>query len=242
MKKAIFKYSTASILCAMFCGISHAATTPWWLQPTVCRLDPTGCYPTMGAGFDSEMWDATSNCWGLKLICPDALLDGSRTAQPMGRAEIARDGGKKISTDFNTDLLGPDGDCFGRRKTSENGTVASVGGTLVKVWCPGILDNPDETLTNGEITYGTQPTCSQLAENGYVGVENGRCYGKYFDSAQYYIECGDTLEPTRLIVLNGADYTASMNGAPADATTAEQLFDKMYSVSQAQHAKYFTEK
>lgn len=242
MKKAIFKYSTASILCAMFCGISHAATTPWWLQPTVCRLDPTGCYPTMGAGFDSEMWDATSNCWGLKLICPDALLDGSRTAQPMGRAEIARDGGKKISTDFNTDLLGPDGDCFGRRKTSENGTVASVGGTLVKVWCPGILDNPDETLTNGEITYGTQPTCSQLAENGYVGVENGRCYGKYFDSAQYYIECGDTLEPTRLIVLNGADYTASMNGAPADATAAEQLFDKMYSVSQAQHAKYFTEK
>lgn len=242
MKKAIFKYSTASILCAMFCGISHAATTPWWLQPTVCRLDPTGCYSTMGAGFDSEMWDATSNCWGLKLICPDALLDGSRTAQPMGRAEIARDGGKKISTDFNTDLLGPDGDCFGRRKTSENGTVASVGGTLVKVWCPGILDNPDETLTNGEITYGTQPTCSQLAENGYVGVENGRCYGKYFDSAQYYIECGDTLEPTRLIVLNGADYTASMNGAPADATAAEQLFDKMYSVSQAQHAKYFTEK
>ncbi len=242
MKKAIFKYSTASILCAMFCGISHAATTPWWLQPTVCRLDPTGCYPTMGAGFDSEMWDATSNCWGLKLICPDALLDGSRTAQPMGRAEIARDGGKKISTDFNTDLLGPDGDCFGRRKTSENGTVASVGGTLVKVWCPGILNNPDETLTNGEITYGTQPTCSQLAENGYVGVENGRCYGKYFDSAQYYIECGDTLEPTRLIVLNGADYTASMNGAPTDATAAEQLFDKMYSVSQAQHAKYFTEK
>lgn len=242
MKKAIFKYSTASILCAMFCGISHAATTPWWLQPTVCRLDPTGCYSTMGAGFDSEMWDATSNCWGLKLICPDALLDGSRTAQPMGRAEIARDGGKKISTDFNTDLLGPDGDCFGRRKTSENGTVASVGGTLVKVWCPGILDNPDETLTNGEITYGTQPTCSQLAENGYVGVENGRCYGKYFDSAQYYIECGNTLEPTRLIVLNGADYTASMNGAPADATAAEQLFDKMYSVSQAQHAKYFTEK
>ncbi len=242
MKKAIFKYSTASILCAMFCGISHAATTPWWLQPTVCRLDPTGCYPTMGAGFDSEMWDATSNCWGLKLICPDALLDGSRTAQPMGRAEIARDGGKKISTDFNTDLLGPDGDCFGRRKTSENGTVASVGGTLVKVWCPGILDNPDETLTNGEITYGTQPTCSQLAENGYVGVENGRCYGKYFDSAQYYIECGNTLEPTRLIVLNGADYTASMNGAPTDATAAEQLFDKMYSVSQAQHAKYFTEK
>lgn len=242
MKKAIFKYSTASILCAMFCGISHAATTPWWLQPTVCRLDPTGCYPTMGAGFDSEMWDATSNCWGLKLICPDALLDGSRTAQPMGRAEIARDGGKKISTDFNTDLLGPDGDCFGRRKTSENGTVASVGGTLVKVWCPGILDNPDETLTNGEITYGTQPTCSQLAENGYVGVENGRCYGKYFDSAQYYIECGNTLEPTRLIVLNGADYTASMNGAPTDATAAEQLFDKMYSVSQAQHAKYFTKK
>ena len=237
MKKAIFKYSTASILCAMFCGISHAATTPWWLQPTVCRLDPTDCYSAMGAGFDSEMWDATSNCWGLKLICPDALTEYSREPVPMGRAEIAR--GTKINSDFDTDLMGTDGDCFGRRKTATGGTTASVNGKYVNVWCPGILERPDETLPHGEITYGTQPTCAKLAEYGYVGIENGHCYGKYFDTAKYFIECGSALEPTRLIVLNGADYTAPANGAPVDEAAAERLFDKMYSISQTQRSKYF---
>ncbi len=235
MKTHIALCSLMIALCSLACA--HAATTPWWLQPTVCRLDPTDCYSAMGTGFDTEMWDATSNCWGLKLICPDALTDGSRTAQPMGRAEIAS--GKKINSDFNTDLLGPDGDCFGRRKTAENGAIASVNGKYVNVWCPGILNNPDETLANGEITYGAQPTCSELAEYGYAGIENGRCYGKYYDESQYYIECGTALAPTRLIVLNGADYTAPSNGAPTDMDAAERLFDKMYSASQTQHAKYF---
>ena len=98
-----------------------------------------------------------------------------------------------------------------------------------------------KTLPNGEITYGTQPTCKSLAEYGYVGIENGRCYGKYFDNAKYFIECGTALMPTRLIVLNGANYTAPMNGAPIDMDAAERLFDKMYSISQTQHAKYFQE-
>ena len=239
MKTNIIICTLLFALCSL--GDTYAATTPWWMQPTVCRLDPTDCYTTMGMGFDSEMWDATSNCWGLKLICPDALVAYSRDPVPMGRAEIARDGGKKIKVDFDTNLLGTNGDCFGRRKTSENGTVASVNGTNVYVWCPGILDKPDETLPNGEITYGTQPTCKSLAEYGYVGIENGRCYGKYFDNAKYFIECGTALMPTRLIVLNGANYTAPMNGAPIDMDAAERLFDKMYNVSQTQHAKYFQE-
>ncbi|MBQ5700281.1 MAG: hypothetical protein IIV74_03235 [Alphaproteobacteria bacterium] len=217
---------------------THAATTPWWLQPTVCRLDPTDCYAAMGAGFDSEMWDATSSCWGLKLICPDALTEYSRDAIPMGRAEIAR--GTKINKDFDTDLLSTDGDCFGRRRTAENGTTASVGGKYVNVWCPGILEKPDETLPNGEITYGNQPTCSQLAEIGYVGVTNGRCYGKYFDTNKYYIECDRELEPSRLIILNGADIGAPANGAPTTKSQADKKFDTMYSTSQGQYKKYFT--
>ena len=236
--KAIINLSLFFTICTLFTAGANAAT-PWWQQPTVCRLDPTNCYSTMGAGFDSEMWDATSNCWGLKLICPDALTNGGNSAIPMGRAEIAR--GANINKDFDTDLLGTNGDCFGRRKTATGGTTASVNGKYVNVWCPGILNNPDETLTYGEITYGTQPTCAQLAENGYVGIENGRCYGKYFDTSKYYIECGSSLIPTRLIVLNGADYTAPMNNAPIDEATAERLFEKMYSASQTQRTKYYKE-
>ena len=237
MKKHITKRCLLFGLLPVFCMASHAATTPWWLQPTVCRLNPTNCYAAMGTGFDSEMWDATSNCWGLKLICPDALKQSSRHPVPMGRAEIAR--GTDINPDFDTDMLSMDGDCYGRRKTATGGTTASVNGTYVNVWCPGILENPDETLTYGEISYTRQPTCSQLAENGYVGIENGRCYGKYFDTNKYFIECGSALTPTRLIVLNGADYTAPSNGAPLDESAADSIFDKMYTISQERRTKYF---
>ena len=238
MTKNIFKCSLLFVICALSHVTSHATTTPWWLQPTVCRLDPTDCYPAMGAGFDSEMWDVTSNCWGLKLICPNALTSGASTPVAMGRAEISR--GTGINPDFDTDLLSSDGECFGRRKTATGGSTASVNGKYVNVWCHGILDDADETLENGEITYGAQPTCASLAEYGYVGVENGRCYGKYYDTNSYFIECGSGPLPTRMIVLNGADYTAPMNGAPTDMAAAERKFDKMYSVSQTQKAKYFT--
>ena len=52
--KTIFNCSFIFALCSLFIGDSNAAT-PWWQQPTVCRLDPTNCYSTMGAGFDANM-------------------------------------------------------------------------------------------------------------------------------------------------------------------------------------------
>ena len=232
--KKLFILSTLSLFCA---SVASAATTPWWLQPTVCRLDPTDCYTAMGTGFEPEMWDATSGCWGLKLICPEALTTTSRDAVPMGRAEIAR--GTGIKADFDTDLLSATDECFGRRKTAEGGATASVDGKYVNVWCFGILNKSDETLDNGEIVYGAQPTCASLALDGYVAVENGRCYGKYYDTSKYYIVCGSKLLPNRLIVLNGADYNSPTNGAPTTQDAADKLFDKMYAVSQKQKEKYF---
>ena len=57
MKKILF----ASILSII--GINFAiAAAPWLEQPTVCKLNPTDCYSGMGAGFDSEMWDAKILC------------------------------------------------------------------------------------------------------------------------------------------------------------------------------------
>lgn len=235
--KKIFIASLISINAAV---TAHAAI-PWWQQPTICRLDPTNCYPSMGSGFDTELWDADSNCWGMKLICPDAVTSGtlssySSDAYPMGKQEIAS--GDRINRDFDTNVL--NGDCFGARKTMANGSMASVNGKFVNVWCNGILDNPDEILPSGEITFGAQPTCNALSQNGYVASLNGRCYGKYYDMAEYFIECdGTSLLPSRLIILNGADYNSGITGAPSDKNAADVIFDKMYSTSKAQHAKYY---
>lgn len=230
MNKILF----ASILSIIGTGLAFGAT-PWWEQSTVCKLNPSDCYSGMGAGFDSEMWDATAGCWGMKYICPDATTTNTREPILMGREEIKR--GTGIKVDFDTNLLSTDDECFGRRKTAEGGTMASVNGKFVNVWCNGILNNADETLENGEITYGPQPTCSILANDGYVGVENGRCYGKYFDPGKYIIECGSALLPTRLIVLNGADYNTPTN--IKSESDAERMFNTMYSNSKTQKIKYF---
>lgn len=239
MKKYFFIFAFFSLIVLP----ATSATIPWWLRPTVCKINPTNCYPNMTFGYfieigNPESWDDTSNCWGKKLICPEALNSSEDAPVALTRTEIER--GNKIKTDYDTTKLSTNRDCFGVRKTYEGGTKVSVNGKLVNVWCPGILDNPDEILENGEITYGEQPTCTTLAKNNYAAVENGRCYGKYYDSYQYYIECGSGEKPTRLIVLNGADYNTPMNGAPTTKTAAEKLFNTMYSNSKEQKLKYFS--
>ncbi len=229
--RKIFILSIMSLICA-----NADAATPWWQQPTICRLDPTKCYASMGTGYDSEMWDADSSCRGMKWICADALTDKNATdAKLVGRADIAH--GTGINSDFDINVL--NGDCFGMRKTSAGGTKVLIDGKYVNVWCAGVLRNVDETLEFGEITYGTQPTCQTLADDGFVAIAQNKCMGKSFDTAEYFIECdgGDGTLPNRLIVLNGADANASGGMASRDA--ANQLMEKMYQVSQTQHKKYF---
>lgn len=182
------------------------------------------------------MWDADSSCRGMKWICADALTDtGATDAKLIGRADIAR--GVGIDSDFDTNVL--NGDCFGMRKSSAGGTKVLIDGKYVNVWCAGVLRNVDETLEFGEITYGAQPTCQTLADDGFVAIAQNKCVGKSFDTAEYFIECdgGDGTLPNRLIVLNGADANASGGMASRDA--ANQLMEKMYQVSQNQHKKYF---
>ena len=230
------KIFTISVLCLSFAPGMAGAVTNWWEQPTVCKLDPTDCYTSMGIGYEPEEWDSGAECWGMKLICPEALKSGGTYPVAMGRDDIKN--GTGINADFDTNIL--DGDCFGVRKTTENGAMAMINGEYTRVWCNGILDNPDEYMQNGEITYGAQPTCAQLAEYGYVAAINNNCYGKYYDAAQYYIECnGDDVMPSRLILLNGADYTMASGHAPADERAADKLFDEMESKSESQRDIYF---
>jgi len=219
-------------------GAFAASSIPWWQQPTICRISTTNCYVSMGAGYDRELWDASASCRGMKLICPQALTAGGDEPVPMGKTALAK--GTGIKADFDVTALA-DG-CFGARKTAANGTQASVNGRYVHVWCRGILDNPDEIVATGEITLGAQPTCASLAENGYAAVVNGRCYGKYYNPNEYYIECDSELLPNRLIVLNGADYTAGASAnTPSTMDAANDRFKSMYNVSKTHHDKYFTQ-
>lgn len=243
MKKAL----CLSIFTICVVTASHGASTPWWLRPTVCRLNPSTCYKNMTNGYfidigNSETWDVSGNCWGLKLICADALQNATGTDPvPMERADIAAK--KNIRSDFDTDKLSMDGDCFGRRITSSDGSMAYVDKTYVPIWCPGILSNPDEFLENGEIetNINNQPKCTELADMGYAAIDTGKCYGKYFDSSQYYIECGTKMQPSRIIILNGADTNAPQDGAPATLTDAERVFESMYQTSVEQRKKYFSD-
>ena len=188
----------------------------------------------MGAGYDTEEWDVNGNCRGMKWICGNATNPAGFDSTLIGRVELAR--GTGINPDFDVNVL--NGDCFGARKTIENGARASVNEKYVKVWCSGILDNPIDTIATGEIA-AVQPTCAALAEDGFVGVLNNKCYGKRYDTAQYFIECADASAelPSRIIILNGADVYAAGN-EPSTAAAAAAKFDTMYSVSQSQRTKY----
>ena len=233
------KIFAISVICMMTASTSIAASLNWWEQSTVCKLDPTKCYATMGAGFDRELWDNKTGCWGMKMICPDALTSGADIPVAVSRADI--EDGKNISPDFDTDIL--NGDCFGVRKTSNNGAMASVNGEYVRVWCNGILDSDDVDayLENGEITYGNPPTCAELAKYGYIATVDNNCYGKYYDMAKYYIECnGNDILPSRIIVLNGADYSTRPGNATVYESAADKMFDSMQSLSESQREIYFT--
>lgn len=238
--KRLFLFSVISCLLT-----AHAnAATPWWEHDTICRLSPSNCYTNMGIGYfydsidpDPESWDITSNCWGKKYICAEALKNSNATDPvPLGRAEIAD--ASRINADFDVDVL--NGDCFGVRKTSSGGAMASVDGNFVKVWCSGILEHPDdEYVENGEITSGAQPTCEQLANDGYVGIQNGKCYGKYYNPDEYHIQCNNG--QATLIVLNGADPSNASASSVTTKAEADALFNTMYQNAKAQHSAHFND-
>ncbi|MBR1380753.1 MAG: hypothetical protein IJ560_04180 [Alphaproteobacteria bacterium] len=229
-------YFTFTLLTITTVADAATVSVPWWSRPTICKISTKNCYPNMGNGFDTEMWDANNNCWGMKIICADAMIDGAHGDAPMGRNEIAAHA--NINIDYDTDVL--NGGCFGARATKNNGAMVSINGKYVPVWCSGILHTPDDFVAGGEI-IASAPTCAELARDGYVAVTNGNCFGKYFDPNDYFIDCanGGNL-PTRIVVLNGADISGRIvGGAPYDRAAADAIFREMYSVSATKHAEHF---
>ncbi len=200
-----------------------AMAANWWDQPTVCKKSN----PPPHTFWASSTTGA--NCWGMKYICADALSGGGQDAILIGKNDIS----KKIKPDYDANIL--NADCFGARRSGKDGTTVMVDGKYVNVWCAGVLDTADEVTSNGEIKFGTQPNCATLAKNGYVAtLVSKKCYGKYYDPNNYFIECsGNNPLPSRIITLNGA--SLSNTSAP----NADALFKTMISVSKTQHEKYF---
>ena len=232
------RFLIISLLALIYTDV--AVSAPWWEQLTVCRMDTTQCYTGMGAGFDAEMWDASGNnekgCWGMKYICAEALQQESNKPVLVAQKDLTD---KNINPDFDINKLSDSGDCFGRRITNKSGNQVMVNGNYVNVYCDGVLNKSDETLANGEIVYGTQPTCDTLKKNGFVAVENGKCFGKYYDESEHYIQCGKDLKPEQIIVLNGARLSTVPSNAPKTSAEAEKIFKEMQSISKTQKTQYF---
>ena len=230
------KYYKTFLFMIFTCMIfTSNALAYWWQPPTVCKMDTTKCYTVMGAGFDTEMWDATSKCRGMKYICPAALVSGGKEPILMGKRDLTNK--HLIKSDYDINLYSAYDDCFGMRRLSDDGTQVYYNGKYINIWCDGVLSKADEILENGEVTYGAQPTCTDLAKNNYVGIVNGTCFGKYYDTKKYSIECGTELLPRRLIVMNNAYWGSYPDNIPVTQNDADKFFEVMYDVSLSQQSK-----
>ena len=206
-----------------------APTIPWWERPTICQLSDESCWgAAAGQGINDE-WDDKAACKGKKIICANAIIGGASKNEAFSKSEISsaeKTGVGKIDSDFDVYILDSrekDDQCFGVRRTQNNGTSAKVSGApggWVNVYCMEVPGNFDEELAGaGEhFPYGQivtapakpQPNCESLKGDGFMGILNGRCYGRdgYPDS-DYFLECDSSkpsrLLPTTIVILNGAD-------------------------------------
>ena len=223
------------ILGCTACGTAFGAVVDWWNKQTICDVNNTLCYASNTPGIDfsfEDGWDISGNCRGKKYICPIALTNGGNAPVTMERADIARHVG--LNSDFDTDTYVASDNCYGARKTSQNGALVLINGEYVRVWCNGLLSRPTETVANGEI--GPAPTCRELAEQNYVATLNGNCYGKYYDPARYSIDCDG--ETPVIVVLNGAQYTPNVENY-ITTFMANQRFSAMQTSAAAQRSIHF---
>ncbi len=219
----------------MICSTAFGAIN-WWDQDTICTIDDTRCYAKSTPGIDDTLefgWDVSAGCRGKKYICPDALTSNVDEPIAMERADIIN--GTSIARDFDIDVYVADGNCYGARKSKSGGTMVSVDGKYVRVWCHGVLATPTEELSYGDVTNANQPTCKELASDGYAAVLDGKCYGKYYSPEKYAIDCDG--ETPSLVLLNGANYDPAAKGkTQSDANSA---FATMFSASERQRSKHF---
>jgi len=243
MKKVLILLSICSVTSVA------AAGTEWWAQDTICRPVSNKCYTLMGTGYNTGFWDTSYSCWGMKYVCGNAIGKTKKVLADMGKIQDLQSN----YTDFDFASLDTANRCFGVRKTKDNGSKAMVKGEYVNVYCKGVIDDTVESTANGEITSnykstGGQPTCKDLANNGWLKTLNGKCYGKKYPLPDYFIECdANQAANTRVIVLNGAaNYIVNNDGTssgnyPTKSEQANSVFDEMITVAQKNHYEKFVE-
>ncbi len=229
------------VLLSFFVAAS-ANAADWWAMDTICRPDPDKCYTSMGVGFDAALWDTSAGCWGMKMVCGDSLVGATDDMVPYSKSQISS--GLNKNADFDFELLNSTSRCWGARKTKDNGSKAMVGGAWVNVFCSGVLSGADQRVANGEIMLSQQPTCSELAQDGWVvALNTNKCFGKKYAYPDYFIECGTSNDlPSRIIVLGGARNFATGgtgSGAPATVSAATNILNQMYTVSRQKHVEKF---
>jgi len=188
----------------------------------------------MGTGFEPKEWDMGAGCWGMKLICNEALTDpDGPVPEPKSKGDIATNNG--ISTDFDTNTLF--GGCFGARKIV-NGNMTFIDGIPVKVWCPGVLNSPTVEWPNGNGAQPKPPTCEQLAANYFIDIDNGKCWGKKFPEPEYMITCEAGV--ARLFIMNGAqEISPRHSSVPATHSAANDIFDIMQRAASEKRQMHF---
>jgi hypothetical protein len=246
MKKILILLSVCSVTSVA------AAGTEWWTQDTICRPVLNKCYTLMGTGYNTGFWDKNNSCWGMKYVCGNAIEKTEKVLADMGKIQDFQSN----YTDFDFASLDAANRCFGVRKTKDNGSKVMVKGNYVNVYCKGVIDDTTESTANGEITLnykstGDQPTCRDLANNGWLKTlnNNNKCYGKKYPLSDYFIECDKNQEDntTRVIVLNGsANYLVNSNGVstgqyPVKTEEANKVFDEMITVAKKKHYEKFVE-
>ena len=134
-----------------------------------------------------DQFDELAKCKGKKIICKDALNGGFEN-KVLSKDEI--NDPSIVSQDFDFDVFLKNKNCFGVRKTIDNGIYALKDNKYVKVWCKNIPMGQTEDLPNGKIISDSmyQPTCENLAQKNILDIQKANCFGELL-SADYSFVC-----------------------------------------------------
>lgn len=159
-------------------------------HPTICKPKALSkCYNISDntEGYSSKDFDELAKCRGKKIICKDAI-NGGLENKALSKYEI--NDPSVVSQDFDFNIFLKNKNCFGVRKTIDNGIYALKDNKYVKVWCKNIPFEQTENLPNGKIISDSmyQPTCENLAQKNILDIQKGNCFGELL-SADYSFVC-----------------------------------------------------
>lgn len=234
MRKILFSILSS----VLFLTIANAAP-----HPTVCQRVDTKCYSDMATfpnGYVADDWDATSNCWGKKIICSSAVLDSTKlSGTTLSKNEISSGlSSRAISSDFNLSIYIPAQGCFGERKVESGYT--QYNGDRCKVYCSGAISDGTEVPGGLVLLSGgkCQPAkCSDFSTNYIDKLVSNKCFGEEL-SDKYIVDCNFN-GSTAIVNTNGSDSASISSSSIADKASLVKIMNDMYSTAAKNKSKNF---